>query len=115
MSLKNMIEEISIPSYSHKQEMFNAISHALGILVALFLIVFLIVLYSTAQISLFYFIGFLIFGISAFMVYLISAIYHYLDPTSFKKKLFSHHLSDCRLCGLSLEFCSVLSYLHRRL
>ena len=110
-----MIDEVEIPSYSHKQEMFNAISHALGLLLALFLMVFAFIKYGSGSISLFYLFGILIFAISAFLVYLISAIYHYLNPTSFNKKLFrviDHCTIYLLIAGTYTPICFVIMGSH---
>ena len=115
MSFKKMIDEVEIPSYSHKQEMFNAISHALGLLLALFLMVFAFIKYGSGSISLFYLFGILIFAISAFLVYLISAIYHYLNPTSFNKKLFrviDHCTIYLLIAGTYTPICFVIMGSH---
>ena len=115
MSFKQMINEVKIPNYSHKQEMFNALSHALGLLVAIFIIVFGIINLSNHTISLFYFFGLLIFGISAFLVYLISTIYHYLDPNSFAKKLFrilDHCTIYLLIAGTYTPICFVIMSTH---
>lgn len=91
--------------------MFNAISHALGLLLAIFLMVFAVIKFSDATITLFYLFGILVFAISAFLVYLISAIYHYLDPTSFKKKLFrviDHCTIYLLIAGTYTPICFVI-------
>ena len=115
MSYKETINEVSIPAYSHKQEMFNTISHALGVLLAFFIIGFAIAIYSISQISFFYFVGLLIFGVSALMVYVISSVYHYLDPTSFKKKLFrilDHCTIYLLIAGTYTPICFVIMGTH---
>ena len=115
MTFKEMISEVQIPRYSHKQEMFNTISHALGILVALFIIGFSLVNVISQRIPLFYFFGLLIFGVSAFMVYLISALYHYFDPTSFKKKFFrilDHCTIYLLIAGTYTPICFVIMDTH---
>ena len=115
MSFKAMIDDIEIPSYSHKQEMFNAISHGLGLLLAIFLMVFGIVQYSNSNISLFYLVGLLIFAISAFLVYLVSTLYHYFNPLSFRKKLFrviDHCTIYLLIAGTYTPICFVIMQTH---
>ena len=95
--------------------MFNAFSHALGLLLALFLMVFAFVKYSESTISLFYLFGLLVFAVSAFLVYLISSIYHYLDPSSFKKKLFriiDHCTIYLLIAGTYTPICFVIMQTH---
>ena len=82
------VEQISIPSYTRKQENFNAWSHFLGIFLALVLFLFTINRFTTNQITLLSTIGLLIFAISMLAVYLISGIYHYLDKDNHYKKIF---------------------------
>lgn len=88
MSLKTNIEEIQIPSYGRKQDIFNVISHLLGLPLAVFIAIFGIVKFSNASISLKDLFGLLVFAVSALTVYLISSIYHGLKNVSFKKKIF---------------------------
>ena len=111
MTLKENIANIKIPEYSEKQECFNAISHALGLLVAFGIMVFGLVKQATNSISLFYFFGLLIFGWSAFMVYLISALYHGVDKNTYQKKVLrvlDHCTIYLLIAGTYTPICFVL-------
>lgn len=82
------IESIQIPNYSRKQEVFNALSHFLGIAIAITILVFAIISLSNGKIGLFYFFGLLIFSVTALAVYTISGVYHYMDKDNKAKKIF---------------------------
>ena len=115
MSVKEIITQIEIPSYSKKEETFNSISHLLGFPVAVFVLLFSINLFINNKISLFYFIGLLIFAFSMAAVYLISAIYHYLDLDSYIKKFFrvlDHCTIYLLIAGTYTPICFVLSSSH---
>ena len=115
MSVKEIITQIEIPSYSKKEETFNSISHLLGFPVAVFVLMFSINLFINNKISLFYFIGLLIFAFSMAAVYLISAIYHYLDLDSYIKKFFrvlDHCTIYLLIAGTYTPICVVLMSEH---
>lgn len=82
------LDKVVVPNYSRKQELFNAISHVLGILIALFVLVFALTRLISGSIGAFYFIGLLIFSLTTFAVYLISTTYHYLNKDNKYKRLF---------------------------
>ncbi len=82
------LDSIQIPNYSRKQEVFNALSHFLGIVIALAIIVFGVTKLVNESINLFYFFGLLVFGVTALAVYTISGVYHYLDKNNKLKKIF---------------------------
>ena len=112
MSPKENIALIEIPSYSRKEELFNSISHLLGLPVAIFIALKAFSLFLNKQISLFFFVGLIIFAASAFAVYLISTIYHYLSNDTFAKKLFriiDHCTIYLLIAGTYTPICFVLS------
>ena len=76
MSFKEQLQKLEIPHYSKKQETFNVISHALGLPIGFFILVFALIKLLKVEITPFYFFGLLIFSLSAFTVYLVSALYH---------------------------------------
>ena len=105
------IESILIPNYSRKQEFFNSLSHFIGAIIALVILVFGSVKVSEGNISLFYFIGLLIFGISALAVYTISGVYHILDRDNRIKKIFrviDHCTIYLLIAGTYTPICFVL-------
>ena len=87
MRLKENIESTKIPDYSSRQELFNYSSHFLGLPLALFIIGFGIFRFASAQITLLELSGLIVFGVSAFIVFLVSSIYHITKRESSKKKL----------------------------
>lgn len=105
------VNEISIPAYSKKQELFNALSHYLGVFLAIFVLVFSIVKFVNQEISLFYFIGLMIFTLSMGIVYTISGTYHYLDRDNERKKIFrifDHCSIYLLVAGTYTPICFVL-------
>ena len=86
MTLRNNIENTVIPNYSRKQETANAISHFLGLIVAGTILYFGIYYFATDFIKTSDLFGFIVFATSAFLVYLVSGIYHITPSGSFKKK-----------------------------
>ena len=111
MSLDNIL----IPNYSRKQEVFNALSHFLGIVIALVIIVFGIANLASGSINLFYFFGLLIFGVTSLAVYTISGVYHYLDKDNKVKKIFrviDHCTIYLLIAGTYTPICFVLMDIH---
>ena len=109
------IESIQIPNYSRKQEVFNAFSHFAGILVAATIYVFALTKFIAQQISVFYFIGLLVFFVTALAVYTISGIYHYLDKESKAKKIFriiDHCTIYLLIAGTYTPICFVIMSSH---
>lgn len=113
MTLKNNIEKTSIPDYSRKQEMCNAISHMLGIVVAVLIGIFGICSYSVSAIDVSLLIGDIVFAVSAFSVYLVSSIYHItLSDSPHKKKLriLDHCMIYILIAGTYTPVCINLMY-----
>lgn len=112
MSPKETIALIDIPNYSRKEELFNSVSHLLGLPIAFFVLLRAISMFINNQIGIFYLIGLSIFALSAFAVYLISSVYHYLDNNSFAKKVFriiDHCTIYLLIAGTYTPICFVLS------
>ena len=109
------VEQISIPSYTRKQENFNAWSHFLGIFLAAIIFVFAITKFSNNEISLLYATGLFIFAGSMLSVYLVSGVYHYLDKDDPHKKLFrllDHCTIYLLIAGTYTPICFVMSSSH---
>ena len=109
------LDSIQIPNYSRKQEIFNAFSHFLGVAIALVIIVFSVIQLISGSISVFYFLGLLIFGVAALAVYTISGVYHYLDKSSKSKKIFKvidHCTIYLLIAGTYTPICFVLMDIH---
>lgn len=82
------IDNVLIPNYSRKQEMFNSFSHYLGIIFSFTILVFALERFFSQNIALLDFFGLLIFSLTSFAVYIISGTYHYLDKDNPLKKIF---------------------------
>ena len=109
------LDSIQIPNYSRKQEVFNALSHFLGVILAFIIIAFGIVKLANGSINLFYFFGLLIFGLTASAVYTISGVYHYLDKDNKLKKIFrvvDHCTIYLLIAGTYAPICFVLMDIH---
>ena len=109
------LDSILIPAYSRKEERFNALSHLLGILVSLSIFVFAIIKLASQEISLFYFFGLIVFVLTSFLVYLVSATYHYLDKEHSYKKLFrviDHCMIYLLIAGTYTPICFVIMNEH---
>ena len=109
------LDSIQIPNYSRKQELFNSLSHFIGIAVALTILVFAFINLTNGNIGAFYFVGLLIFGITALAVYTISGVYHYLDKDNKAKKIFrviDHCTIYLLIAGTYTPICFVLTDIH---
>ena len=109
------LDSIQIPNYSRKQELFNSLSHFIGIAVALTILVFAFINLTNGNIGAFYFIGLLIFGITALAVYTISGVYHYLNKDNKAKKIFrviDHCTIYLLIAGTYTPICFVLMDIH---
>lgn len=115
MAYKDIISEVEIPSYSKKQEIFNTISHALGLPLAL--IIFLISLFKfiNNSLSLVCFIGLIVFVISMIAVYFVSALYHFTAKDKFLKKelrVLDHCTIFLLIAGTYTPICTYLFNVH---
>lgn len=86
MTLQNNVIRTKIPGYSVTQEMFNSISHFIGIPLYLLICGLGMYFFSNGQIRLLDFFGYFIFAVSALIVYFVSGIYHLTPKDSPKKK-----------------------------
>lgn len=115
MSYRENIEEIKIPKYTKGQEVFNTISHVLGIPLA-FIILF-IGLYRLVvrAIDIATFLGLLVFVITIVDVYFVSSLYHGTEPNIFNKKLFrvlDHCTIYLLIAGTYTPICVVIMNQH---
>ena len=115
MGYRENIEEIKIPKYTKGQEVFNTISHVLGIPLA-FIILF-VGLYRllVRAISITEFLGLLVFVITIVDVYFVSSLYHGTEPNIFNKKLFrvlDHCMIYLLIAGTYTPICVVLMNKH---
>ena len=111
MTLRNNIENTVIPNYSRNQETANAISHFLGLIVAGTILYFGIYYFATDFIKTSDLFGFIVFATSAFLVYLVSGIYHITPSGSFKKKglrVLDHCMIYLLIAGTYTPICIYL-------
>ena len=109
------LDSIQIPNYSKKQEMFNSLSHFLGVIIVLFILVYGTIKVLGGTINVFYYIGLLVFGITALAVYTISGIYHILNKETNLKKIFrviDHCTIYLLIAGTYTPICFVLMDIH---
>ena len=88
MSYKRNISLVTIPNYSQKQELFNGVSHALGLLLALVVFIISLTKLFNQTLSVQYFFGLLIFVLAISAVYFVSTLYHLTPKETFRKKAF---------------------------
>ena len=115
MNYRENIEEIKIPKYTKGQEIFNTVSHILGIPLA-FIILF-VGLYRLIirEIDITAFLGLLVFVITIIDVYFVSSLYHGTDATTFNKKLFrvlDHCTIYLLIAGTYTPICVILMSEH---
>lgn len=111
MSYQNLINQVQIPPYSKKQELFNTISHLLGIPLAFFIYFFGLHRYLSNGISFFSYIGLTIFAFTVLMLYGFSTLYHHLNPNSPYKKIFrivDHAVIFLLIAGTYTPICFYL-------
>ena len=88
MTYKETIAQVDIPPYTAKQEFFNGVSHALGIIVALIISLIALVSFSNNDLSLVDFIGLLVFVSTITAVYFVSSLYHFTARDDANKKAY---------------------------
>ena len=88
MTYKETIAQVDIPPYTAKQEFFNGVSHALGIIVALIISLIALVSFSNNDLSLVDFIGLLVFVSTITAVYFVSSLYHFTAHDDANKKAY---------------------------
>lgn len=93
---RNLLK-ISIPKYTFRQELFNSVSHFLGVPLGIATIVISFILYFINKIQLGYFIGLLVFGFSIVALYLMSGLYHVESPNNVVKKKTKRVLDHCTI------------------
>lgn len=111
MSYKNLIKQVDIPKYTDKQETFNALSHMLGIPLALFIAIVGAFWFVDGRLTFFRFFGLMIFAISAFAVYMISYLYHgveKVDPRKRFLRVLDHSAIYLLIAGTYTPICFVL-------
>ena len=115
MNYKENIAEVKIPNYTKKQEVFNTVSHILGIPLAIIILVIGLIALASHTFNASYFLGILIFVITIIDVYFVSSLYHGTEPNIFNKKLFrvlDHCTIYLLIAGTYTPICVVLMSEH---
>ena len=92
-----MLEKVTLPSYTKGEEIFNGISHGIGILFAIFATVF----YCMKTHEVHKLAGALVFTLSAMFLYLSSTLYHAITKINVKKvfRLIDHSVIFIMITG----------------
>ena len=116
MKNENRLSKINIPSYTQNQELFNTVSHLLGIPLGVAVTIIASILFANQLISFIYFIGLIIFGISIITLYLVSSLYHMEDPTNEKLKKIKRIMDHCTIyfliAGTYTPICLFINAVH---
>ena len=94
---EKMLRKIDIPSYTIKQELFNSVSHFLGVPVGILVIAISLGLFLGHNIGVNYFIGLLVFGVSIITLYMVSSIYHGSSADKAKSKKIKRVVDHCTI------------------
>ena len=116
MTLRKNVETTIVPDYSRKQELANAISHFIGVVVAVLIGIFAVCSYAKDCINVSLLIGDIVFAISALAVYLVSSIYHItLNDSPHKKilRILDHCMIYILIAGTYTPVCINLMYYMR--
>lgn len=97
---------LGLPTYSISEEVLNAVSHGLGVLFSVFAIVFLIFKYSYDLKNSIYM---LVYGVTLFVLYMGSTLYHSVKVSKFKGILrkFDHCSIFLLIAGTYTPICGV--------
>ena len=115
MTYKDNIARVKEAGYNKKQEAFNAISHIIGIPVAIIIFIVGLALFIKGQMTPSYFLGLLVFVITIIDVYFVSSLYHSTEANTFNKKLFrviDHCTIYLLIAGTYTPICVVLMTNH---
>ena len=82
------IKSMDKVNYTQNQDISNSLTHLLGLPITLIIFLYSFTIHKNGMISTPIYIGMLIFSITAFIVYGISFLYHYIDYESKLKAIF---------------------------
>ncbi len=91
-----------LPIYTKGEELFNTISHAMGILMGIVMLIFS-VLHCHSEMGMY---GGIIFGISMIILYLASSVYHGTSIENVKEKKIFRILDHCSIFVLIAGTCT---------
>lgn len=100
MKLNARLEKINVPSYSHKQEIFNSVSHFLGVPLGLAIIITAFSFFINKDLPISYLLGLLIFGITIILLYMVSGLYHICNPKRINEKKYKRIIDHCTIYAL---------------
>ena len=100
--------KIIIPKYSLSEELMSSISHGIGALFSLFVLISCICL-SLKHNNMYGLVGSIIYGVTSFMLYIVSTLYHALKPNRAKKvfRIIDHCSIYLLIAGTYAPYCLV--------
>jgi len=103
------MEEKNITYYEPKEEKFNVISHAIGLILSVVALV-LLVIFASLEGTAKHIVSFSIYGASLIVLYSASTFYHYSQKPKFRKKLniFDHAAIYVLIAGTYTPFTLVV-------
>lgn len=103
-----MLEKVTLPVYSKEEEIFNGISHGIGILFSIFAMIYFI-LNSLSKTSVY---GSVIYGIATTILYFSSTMYHTVKKEKIKKifRLIDHSAIFLMISGIVLALNVITIY-----
>lgn len=105
-------EKVKLPSYTKGEEIFNSISHGVGILFGVFVMVFCVMKATNASSIA----GSVVFAVSIIVLYLSSTLYHALTAEKVKKifRLIDHSVIFIMISGTSLAVNIISVFPHNK-
>ena len=103
-----MLEKVTLPSYTKGEEIFNGISHGVGILFSIFAMIYFIH-NSSSKTSVY---GSVIYGIATTILYFSSTMYHTVKKEKIKKifRLIDHSAIFLMISGIVLALNVITIY-----
>ncbi len=105
-------ESVKLPNYTKSEELFNSISHALGIIFGL--VTFGLCFMKAADVT--GYIGAVVYSLSIIVLYTSSTVYHALGPSLIKKfmRVVDHAVIYVLISGTSITIMLVGIYPHNK-
>lgn len=103
-----MLDKVTLPSYTKGEEIFNSVSHGVGILFGIFTMIFCI-LNATTPNGIW---GSVVFALSSIILYFSSTMYHALTKEKIKKvfRLIDHSVIFIMISGTTLAINLIAVY-----
>lgn len=101
-------EAVQLPNYTRKEELFNAVSHAVGILFGL--VTFCLCFTKATNMT--GYLGAIIYSLSIIILYTASTVYHALEPSLIKKimRVVDHAVIYVLISGTSITLMLLAVY-----